>query len=259
MTAESFINALIRFHNQFPGLKSLWCDCGSNFKGASRELAESVALWNNEQTNKELAVKGLTWHFGPPHTPHAGGVWERCVQSAKNHISAIVYEQKSELNLDSFETILSEVSGILNRRPITPLSSDPSDPQTLSPANFVYPYTITPTSVNILPPLSSGDHLRASWRRVREVIEDFWIRWQSEYVAELQKRTKWTSSSKNPRVGQIVILVDDLQPRELWRIGRINKILTADKNHVRRVEIDLPNGTKLERHLCKIVLLELDK
>ena len=259
MSTESFINALIRFHNQFPGLKSLWCDCGSNFKGASRELAESVALWDNEQTNKELAVKGLTWHFGPPHTPHAGGVWERCVQSAKKHIAAIIYEQKSELDLDSFETILSEVSGILNRRPITPMSSDPSDPQTLSPANFLYPYTITPTSVNILPPLSSGDHLRASWRRVREVIEEFWQRWQQEYVIELQRRTKWTSSTKNPRLGQLVILVDELQPRELWRIGRISKILTADKNHVRRVEIDLPNGTKLERHLCKIVPLELDE
>ena len=76
------------------------------------------------------------------------------------------------------------------------------------------------------------------------------------------KSLKTSGFNGNPNMSpncQIVILVDDLQPRELWRIGKINKILTADKNHVRRVEIDLPNGTKLERHLCKIVPLELDE
>ena len=181
------------------------------------------------------------------------------MQLAKKHISVIINGLTHELDLDVFETILAEVSGILNRRPITPISSDPTDPQVLSPANFLYPYVVSPTSMSILPPTPSGAQVRSSWQQVRNVIEHFWSRWQKEYLSELQKRSKWTSSTTNPRVGQVVILADELQPREMWRLAVVTELLSDDVNHIRRVKVRLASGNVLERHVCKLIQLELDE
>ena len=91
------------------------------------------------------------------------------------------------------------------------------------------------------------------------MIEHFWSRWQKEYLSELQKRSKWTSSTTNPRVGQVVILADELQPREMWRLAVVTELLSDDVNHIRRVKVRLASGNILERHVCKLVQLELDE
>ena len=259
MSADSFISSLVRFHNQFPGVKEIWADNGTNFTGGSRELNEQVAAWNNQQTNKELVVKGIDFHFGVPNCPHANGVWERGVGLAKKHISAIIHEQKQELSLDSFETILAEVTGCLNRRPIVPVNCDPNSPQVLSPSNILYPGVFCHSSLSIMPPACTGDSIRAAWKQVRAIVEEFWRRWPREYLTLLQAKKKWTSSTANPKLNQICLMVDDNLPREKWRWGIIVELLGTDKNHIRRVRLKMPNGTYFERHVTAIVPLELDE
>ena len=153
MSTPTLINALIKLHNQFPGIEAIYSDNGSNFKGASREIKEAVNSWNKELINEELMSKGITWNFGPPNAPHTGGVWERLVKSAKRHLKFIL--ESEPLDYDTFETALSQVAAILNDRPLTYASSDINDMRTLSPNNFLYPYLITHSSSTILPPIPS--------------------------------------------------------------------------------------------------------
>lgn len=35
------------------------------------------------------------------------------------------------------------------------------------------------------------------WQHLQKVRQDFWLRWQKEYLAELQRRHKWTKADKN--------------------------------------------------------------
>ena len=81
---------------------------------------------------------------------------------------------------------------------------------------------------------------------------------EEECISLLQKRRKWTSSTANPRLNQICLMVDENQPREKWRWGIVVEHLGDDPNHIRRVKLRLANGTFLERHVSKIVPLELD-
>ena len=257
MSTPTLINALIKFHNSFPGLEVVYSDNGSNFKGASREIKEAVNEWNKEQLDKELRVQGIEWIWGPPNCPHWGGTWERLVKSTKRHLKFLL--EKDNLPLDTFETALTQVAAILNSRPLTYASTDVNDMRALSPANFLYPYTITPSSTTILPSQpADGDRLRSAWRDVRRIADAFVERWRKEYVSTILSRTKWNKTTTNVYVGQLVVMVDDLTPRDSWRIARIDEILSDDKNHARRLKITTAGGKTFERHVAHVIPLELE-
>ena len=76
MSTSTVINALVRMNSQFPGLKKVYCDNGSNFVGAKRELNEAIEAWNRENLNDRLTDLGIEWMFGPARCGSAGGVWE---------------------------------------------------------------------------------------------------------------------------------------------------------------------------------------
>jgi len=83
----------------------------------------------------------INWHFIPPKAPHMGGLWEAAVKSAKFHIKRIIGE--ASLRYEEFLTLLTQIEAILNSRPLTPLSSDPSDLSALTAAHFLIGCPIT--------------------------------------------------------------------------------------------------------------------
>ena len=64
-----------------------------------------------------------------------GGVWERMVQSTKKVLKALVREQV--LTDDSLRTLVSEVEGIINGRPLTSINDHPTDLTPLSPNDLL--------------------------------------------------------------------------------------------------------------------------
>ena len=191
MSTPTMINALVRFQSRRLGLKVLYSDNGTNFKGADNELKKAVSSWNNAKLISELQLRGVEWRFGPPHTPHVGGIWECLVQSAKKHIYALLSSEA--LDVDTFATVLVEVEGVLNRQPLTYQSTDIHDPGVLTPSDFLYPGMFSHSSIRVLPPLPPGDGevLCYSWRKAHHLIDEFWKRWSRKYVALLQSRAKW--------------------------------------------------------------------
>ena len=61
--------------------------------------------------------------------------------------------------------------------------------------------------------MKEGEHLRSTWKQVQYLADVFWRRWVREYVPMLVRRTKWDQPSANVSPGDVVLQVDDLQPR----------------------------------------------
>ena len=164
------------------------------------------------------------------------------------------------LDTDVFETLIAGVAGIMNRRPLTAASADVNDPLVLSPAHFLYPYIFTNTSTSIIPPSPDlGDTLRASWKSTQTVLDDFWRRWNQEYLTTLAKKSKWIASSdKGPKMNQLCLLTDANVPRDMWRMVRVETIVSADTTHPRRFIVKDSHGTRFDRHCQQLVPLELD-
>ena len=257
MSTTSFINALTRFIARRPGVRKLYSDCGSNFKGAEQELKRAVNKWNDEVTAGER-VKSLEWSFLPPMAHHRAGVWERLIRSTRKHLASLL--GKDTLEVDTLVTVLAQVEAIINYRPITKVSDDPRDPEALTPVHLLYPGVKLTNSVCALPPAPpGGEVLRYSFQRARSLVDAFWKRWSNDYLSTLKERQKWIKSKDDLKVGQLVLLVDEVKSRNDWRLGRV-KSVSGDDSHVRTVEVQTGAGNRrtFKRDITKVVALELD-
>ena len=255
MTTSAVINALMRLNSQYPSLKKIYSDQGSNFRGADREIREAMETWNKKEFNQELEKINLEWIFGPAYCGSAGGAWERLIGMAKKLIRSIIGQDNADE--DDFETLISAAAGIMNRRPLMQSSADVDDPLVLSPAHFLYPYVFTNSATSIMPPANDVDRLRRGWKASRSWIDEFWRRFQSEYLASLIKRRK-TTKTDDLKVGDVVLINDLSESREYWPLGRIVEIKNEDTGHPRRFLVkNSQNGLLVLRDIQNLIPLEL--
>lgn len=75
------------------------------------------------------------------------------------------------------------------------------------------------------------------------------------YLPELQKRSKWTGVTDNLAVGDLVLILDEMTPRNLWPLALVVSVNCSRDGLVRSVRVKT-RTTELVRPITKIVLLE---
>ena len=254
--APSMINAIVRFSARRPGVVKFFSDQGTNMRGADNILKKQMKEWMESATT-ELYARGLEWSFIPSHTPHYGGVWERIVALFKRLLVSV--QKGNTLQLDVFNTAVIEMEAIINRRPLTAISTDPNDTEALTPAHILYPATFAHSAAVIIPenPITDADHLRCAWRRSRSRVNAFKKSFFKEYIALLHQRDKWNVSKENMKKDDLVLICDDSLARCHWKTGRIIDTEGSD-DHVRRVYVRKADGSVSLHDRSKIVKLEME-
>ena len=135
LETDDFIMILRQFISRRGPPEEIRSDRGTNFVGADREMREAIEHWNQTKIELELQQRGVKWTFLPPAAPHMAGIWERLVQITKKHLKAVVGDRL--LNEFALRTLLAEIESIMNNRPITPVSDDPTDLEALTPNHFL--------------------------------------------------------------------------------------------------------------------------
>ena len=138
-------------------------------------------------------------------------------------------------------TAFYEAMSIVNSRPLSVLNVNNPEETVITPNHL-----LTLKSTQVPPPpgdFPEEDRYSASrWKRVQLFAEEFWKKWKVEYLTNIMKRQKWTTREENLKPGDIVLLVENEKPRNLWRIGSISEIFPGEDGLVRNVSITL--GTK---------------
>ena len=251
LNTDSFINVLRRFISRRGHPRTILCDNGGNYVGASRELAENLQELDQDAIGAFARNRGIKWQFNPPDAPHMGGVWERLVRSVKTALRAILSDRVVEDY--TLYTLLTEVESIINSRPLTPCSDDVNDLECLTPNHFL----LGRRSPN-LPPGVFYDQdmcLRKRWKQAQFLTEQFWKRWVREYLPTLTIRNKWTRERRSMRAGDLVLLKVDSVKRSQWPVGRIIETMPGKDGRVRVAKIKTATGTYM-RPTAKMCLLE---
>ena len=251
LETDSFICALNRFELRRGVPSSYHSDNGTNFVGAERELSECLARLDQTAIIGHLSRKQVNWHFNPPSAPHFGGVWERLVQSAKRALWFILNGRT--LTDEVLLTTLIQVESLLNSRPLTYISVNPTDPEPLTPNHLL----LGRANPNLPPDVFTERDLTAKkrWRTAQAISDHFWRRWMREYVPCLTERRKWLTGQKNLQVGDIVVIIDPDSPRGTWPIGKVTRVCIGDNKVVRSAFVQT-RGTELHRPATKLCLLE---
>ncbi|TRY75828.1 hypothetical protein TCAL_13935, partial [Tigriopus californicus] len=113
---------------------------GTNFRGAEVELRQALSARDRDPLlQEEMLKENIMWQFQPPSAPHFGGIHEALVKSSKRALYKAMTQAQQRQRLREFElrTLLSEVTGFLNSRPLTYVGGDPEDLQALIPNHFL--------------------------------------------------------------------------------------------------------------------------
>jgi len=253
LSTDAFLAAFDRFVARRGLPTDVYSDCGTNFVGAARQLR---LLVNHADNHSKLSRSyQCQWHFNPPSAPHFGGIWEAAVKSTKALLIRTIGNQV--MTLEEFTTLLSRCESVLNSRPLTPLSSDPSDLECLTPGHFLIgqPLCALPE-----PDVSTPPRSRLSrWKLLRHMFQSFWHRWSSEYLNLLQSRSKWsTESSKTLSVNDLVIITDNQTSPLQWNMGRITHLMPGSDGVVRVARVRTQQG-EIVRPIVKLVPLLPEK
>ena len=217
LDTDSFLLALRRFIARRGQVSEIHSDNGSNFTSGERELRDAVLEWNQEKIHNSLMHKNIKWSFSPPYGSHFRGIWERCIRTVRKILQSLLRQQITDD--ESLATLMYEIEGIMNSRPITTVSSDPNDIEPLTPNHLL----LLKSEVALPPGLfKKEDSLsRRRWRQVQYLADLFWRRWSKEYLPLLQLRQKWVKPKRNLAVGDVVLISTEASHRNSWPLGRI--------------------------------------
>ncbi|XP_014679031.1 PREDICTED: uncharacterized protein LOC106818875 [Priapulus caudatus] len=251
LETESFINGFRRFISRRGHPDKVYSDNGTNFVGANAELKRALNELSRNEIEAYALRRNIDWHFNPPAASHMGGVWERMIGCARRVMEGFLVGPV-KLTDDILETLFAEVESIINGRPLTKLSDDPRDPTPLTPNHL-----LLLRAGSTIPPgkFDKSDVFRRRWRHVQHLADQFWIKWVRMYLPELQKRIKWTERKTNTTVGDLVLLLEEHTPRNLWPLGIVVEAFEGRDGNVRSVRMRT-KSTELVRPITKIVLLE---
>ncbi|XP_036329696.1 uncharacterized protein LOC118741829 [Rhagoletis pomonella] len=198
--------------------REIYSDNGTNFKATEKLVREKLI----EIDFDKISVKydRIIWRFNPPSAPHMGGVWERLVRSAKTTLRSIC--PSYSFNDEGLRCALMEAEFIINSRPLTFVSLESIDDTALTPNHL-----LLGSADGYKPACSNDMDVRQRWRRVQLFGDSFWQRWVKEYTPVLTKRNKWFQKSTPLAVDDIVIVVDENLPRNLWPKGRVISTVIA--------------------------------
>ncbi|GFW38480.1 integrase catalytic domain-containing protein [Trichonephila clavipes] len=223
LTTEAFIASLKRLCARRGHISTLMSDNATNFKGAAAELNRFIKLICNENETlaNYFASEAIQWKFIPPRSSNLGGLWEAGVKSFKHHLYRTLVNSK--ITFEEFETIIIQIEGILNSRPLVPLSDNINENEVLTPGHFIIGRPISaipePAILNI------SDNRLSMWQYTTKCVQTIWKRWKNDYLNHLQQRNKWQFEKNNVAVGCLVLLKENDLPPCKWEMARILEVI----------------------------------
>lgn len=250
LSTPAFIQALERFISIRGAPAQIFSDNATCFRGASNEIRDLQIKLDKTQIQSNIYKYNTEWKFGPPGGPHHQGIVERMVQEIKKSMKYMVHAEK--LTFIEWETVLCQISALINSRPITAVSSSPLDEPPVTPNHFLIGRGDLPC-----PQVPSDSYIGDSRKRrelCNQMVDGFWRRWMSN-IHRLSPRHKWSKAKENLGKGDIVLIVEENTKRGQWKLAEIMKTYPGNDNLVRVVDLKLADGQSLKRPITKLILL----
>ena len=227
LTEKTFLQAFRRFVSRKSVPKIVMSDNATTFVAASNSLKH---LMDSETIQNEFSSKGIEWRFIPKRAPWFGGFWERMIGLTKNNLKKVL--GRALVDLETLQTIITEVESVLNDRPITYVSSDVNDGEPLTPAHLLYGRRITS-----LPNLQEIDidtdridlcEIQNRMKRQTLLLQHFWARWKAEYLTSLREYSIANGKSDINVKPRDIVQIEGDGSRLKWKTAVIEEVIRGN-------------------------------
>jgi hypothetical protein len=240
MTVTDLMHGLRRFATRYGPPAMFYSDNAKTFECVARELPQ---ILTHPRLDKYLNSRKITWKFYVEKSPWMGGFIERVVGLYKCSIKRVL--GRARLDYQEFVTLICELNGMLNSRPISYVYDTVGEEDPITPSKLWCGKNIT-----MFPPFYEArfanydpEICNKRLKYLDKVITHFWNRFTSEYLTSLSERhlsRNLPRDGRQPKVGEIVLVKNDKLQRGQWKIGRVIKVTPGPDGIIRRVELQLP-------------------
>jgi hypothetical protein len=233
-------------------------DNAKTFKAAAKEVSK---ITRAKEVKRYMADEGVEWEFIIEKAPWQGGFWERLVKSVKRCLKKVV--GRAFLTFEELRTVLVEIEGTLNNRPLTFVYDDERGMSyPLTPSSLLYGRSIATTGNDgHYEIVSTNQSLTRREKHHRMLLKHFTTQWRSEYLTSLLESARATSGAKNVvAVGDIVLLKSDKTSRAFWKVAKVEHLISGQDGVIRSAKVSVISEGKtwsLRRPIQHLVPLKL--
>ena len=170
----------------------------------------------------------------------------------------------AKLTYEQLETVLVEIEGVLNSRPLTYVYDEIDEPP-LTPSSLVAGKRVLDQNTMSENSSTSDAHLLSKRQKhLQLLLTHFRNRWKNEYLTGIREYQQLSSTNDNRmvKVGDIVHIHDKV-PRVRWKMGKVDKLLSGKDGLVRAAELTLLDKsqriTRTKRPIQKLYPLEVSR
>ena len=238
LTAQTFLRSFKRFTARRGIPSQIVSDNAKTFVSAAQTLER---LFDNPEVQQYLSGLKVKWNFNLEKAPWWGRFFERLIQSMKRCLRKSI--GKARLTLDELTTVVVQVDAILNSRPISYVSSEDLE-EPLTPSHLLTGYRL------LCLPDGSAAHdtdeefemtshdivVRA--QNLTRILDQFWNRWQDEYLLQLRERYCTSETAGTPRapvLDKVVLIHEEGLKRTQWGLGRVHELVKSSDGEIRGV------------------------
>ena len=243
LPAETFLCCLRKFAARSGMPDLMVSDNAKTFK------ASEIRSPKEPKVKAELQTKWVTWRFNLERAPWWGGFFERMVRSVKRCLRKVLGNAK--LTVEELSTVLVEVEGTLNARPLTEEYED-FEGEVLTPSHFIYS-----RAINFIPDRQGAKQegtCEQRYRYISLVLQHYWKRWQAEYLTGLRKFHK----CKIGYVRKVLVKGDvygEGEKRVNWKVAMVERLIVGRDKNIRGAKVKVAGKGKpvyLKRPMRKL-------
>ena len=165
----------------------------------------------------------------------------------------------ARLTFQELETVLTEIEGNLNNRPLTYEYSEVVE-EMLTPNHLIHGRILGMLRDEAID--GDDDDLQGRLEYLNKQMNHFWNRWQQEYLVNLREYHKCNGRTRNVEEENDIVLVhEDHVPRVKWKLAKVIKLIPGPDSIVRSVKIEVGNikgkPSVTKRPLEKLYSLEI--
>jgi hypothetical protein len=237
LSAQAFVRGLRRFIGR---------------RGAPHLIiSDNAKTFHASEAKEFLLDRKISWKFNVPSAPWTGGFFESMIKITKRCLKKVLLNSK--LTYEELNTILTELEGVLNNRPLTYVDND-RILETLTPNHLIFGRRLSPVVESSLisnqAKVVNENDIRKRVVYRQKVLRDFNKRWTKEYLLGLRQaqKSQGPSDHRGIKVDDVVLVYDE-GPRLFWRLGRVVELIPSRDNEVRSVKLLLSGNPEHSGHV----------
>ena len=154
------------------------------------------------------------------------------------------------------QTLIYEIELILNNRPIgVDFEDDQED--ALTPNHLVFGRRLEATndlSVEMVSVVGNNTLVKRK-KMIDTMLNHFWNRWRKEYVISLRDNQRISKQKNSPIIekNDNVVIHEDKQPRQQWKLGRIVEVIPGRDGKIRGAQVKVgKSGAVIRRPVNRL-------